>query len=212
MSLMLRTSVNRMAWIVGERWLASIFLRQYLQLSLSGSPVSYFGPMLAQQMSLFAGLCARATARAREQGAPTPAFAGALNAAPVRILSAPVTASSIFTKRSRIYAREDSVAELVRRFRIAHTERVEFQATDVKRLVQRTERQEDTTVLHAAMTLRREATIITAATASAQTIGAEQHRPAPLPGPPINVDLLTDHVIRQIDRRVIARKERMGRI
>jgi hypothetical protein len=214
MSLMLHASVNRMFWMVGKRWLLStVFWRQYLQLALSGSPVAFFSPIRAQQISFFTGPFSGPAVRVREQRAQITAFTGAVNAAPARILSAPVTASFITTKRSRIYAWEDSVAELVRGFRIARAERVEFQATDVKRLVHRSERQEDTTVLRAAMTLRREGTVITAAAVpAAQTLSAEQHRPTTASGSPINVDLLTEHVIRQIDRRVIARKERMGRI
>jgi hypothetical protein len=91
-----------------------------------------------------------------------------------------------------------------------------------ERLVHRCDRVERVAVHERTMTLRREPGIATSApaeVASRPSVGSPDYRrrafsPAPPPPtamPNINVNELTDQVIRQIDRRVIARRERMGR-
>ncbi len=89
-----------------------------------------------------------------------------------------------------------------------------------ERLVHRCDRVERMAVHERTMTLHRQpGAITTSAVEVASRPGARMpgDRPTYLPAPPppampnINVNELTDQVIRQIDRRVIARRERMGR-
>jgi hypothetical protein len=89
-----------------------------------------------------------------------------------------------------------------------------------ERLVHRCDRVERVAVQQRTMTLHRQAKATTSAppdVVSRPGMGKSHDRqgtylPAPPPAlPNINVNELTDQVIRQIDRRVIARRERMGR-
>ncbi len=89
-----------------------------------------------------------------------------------------------------------------------------------ERLVHRCDRVERVAVQQRTMTLHREPKVATSApteVASRPAMGTSHDRqgtysPAPPPAlPNINVNELTDQVIRQIDRRVVARRERMGR-
>lgn len=89
-----------------------------------------------------------------------------------------------------------------------------------ERLVQRSERVVPAEIGHRSLTLRREpvAAAPAAAKAVAQRLLEQERKTASLERaakpvtPAINVDQLVDQVIQQIDRRVIARRERMGRI
>lgn len=89
-----------------------------------------------------------------------------------------------------------------------------------ERLVHRCDRVERVAVQQRTMTLHRDTKVATSApteVASRPAMGTSLDRqrtysPAPPPAlPNINVNELTDQVIRQIDRRVVARRERMGR-
>jgi hypothetical protein len=90
-----------------------------------------------------------------------------------------------------------------------------------ERLVHRRDRVERMAVHERTMTLHRQPGAVTSApaeVASRPGAGTPGDRTTHLPAPPppmampnINVNELTDQVIRQIDRRVIARRERMGR-
>jgi hypothetical protein len=49
------------------------------------------------------------------------------------------------------------------------------------------------------------------AEAAASFAGERPFAPPPAPQPAMNVEALTDHVIKRIDQRLIAYRERMGR-
>jgi hypothetical protein len=109
---------------------------------------------------------------------------------------------STSTRRQRIDRRETKVTEISRR------------------LAERVQRIPETLPPPGPMALRSELRAVRRPPAFEETSGATRwrdppNRPPPVPPtavPPVNIDQLTAQVLKQIDRRVVARRERLGQV
>lgn len=213
LGLTLHAHIARTSMLVEQRWLhPTLIFRPKLHLAVLESLASN-GNQVFRQTALLREL--RTVFASRPQLHP-PADASLRQIVWPRAEAN----SSMMLHTSRVYSREELAGILERRFatRIA---RRETQHLDVStRLTHRLQRVEEANLLRQ-MTLKREvaaSTVKSAAGVRTFAPSEEQRRPFPSGAPAqpvmpaINVDQLAEQVIRQIDRRVVARRERMGKI
>lgn len=208
MALLLYLRSSRTALKIEQRWLRPIIdFRPQLHWWMTESSFSSANRVFLSQLNFLT--------RAQMMTQPS----AKQEAIPVQNLVYPSTVSERTHALMRIVDRSQ------REFAI-HFERRFVERRDTvllrtsERLVHRCDRVERTAVQQRAMTLHRQPKATASASAEVAShpgVRMPDDRAAYLPAPPppvmpnINVNELTDQVIRQIDRRVIARRERMGR-
>lgn len=207
-ALVMRLPGNRFALAIEQRWL---------------SPVLHFHPEFIWQM---AG--ARVTNVSQTSGHPARLIEVAPMAYTHRTIArvggpvpAPVTNPRTAGPIQRLFqnTRQDVATVIERRYAERRDSRSSMRT--LERLVERTQRTEQRQKIERTMTLRRDRVteirqeIEKAARLNGAPPDQERRRTAaPVLGqemPAVDLNQLADQVIRQIDRRVIARRERMGR-
>jgi hypothetical protein len=209
MALLLGVRNNRTAVRIEERQLRQVlnFNPQFL-LSIDASTRSQVSSAFAPQMNFLTHVTVARNADDRREAAT----------AANRVASPAPLGRLETVLRTATETRREFASSIERRF-AERRDSVTLRATE--RLLHRSERIE-TNMLERAMTLRRDpaAAVRTAAdagsAANARTFEqrarqGHQQLAVATPMPPVNVEQLADQVIRQIDRRVTARRERMGR-
>lgn len=208
LAVVLHQRNSRASVVIENRWLHAFHFHPQFYWSIAMSRFLRADQIFAKQMNLLTpvGVAGRAGPR-REPALLEVAGQGA-----------PVEKTRVLTKVDR-NARREFASLLERRF----VEKRDGHATrTAERLALRSNRIERFSFNERTMTLRGDsASVVSPAaksvlsTASAST-GMRQtsshSEPRPPAAPAINVDQLAEQVIRQIDRRVIARRERIGRI
>lgn len=209
MALLLAVRGGRTSVAIQERWLHQAFhYRPRFHWQINLSPVSRVVQSFARQMSVF-------------NSALVVSQRSALQASVVAKSVAPPPGMAYLQPLAQAvgWTRHEFSMQLERRF-LERQSSVSTRTTE--RLVHRSNRVEQVGVIERTLTLRRDpmaamrSVVETLSRANAQT--PDTRRPSfPMPSAPtvgmpaLNVDQLADQVIRQIDRRVIARRERMGR-
>jgi hypothetical protein len=210
LALLLHVRANSVALSIVERWLRpAVNYAPQLYLSIRESQV----PQVSRAF-------ARHTNVVNHSHAAMP---GSLRPEPMRLrdLIAPPRAETRTTLIPRVNGERQEFASILARRFPARRDSVDTRT--LERLLHRSERVERSAMPHqSAMLLRSPAPVFQSApdaTLQPNIRAAEEHRsfppiahPSPAAAPPINVEQLADQVIRQIDRRVVARRERMGRI
>lgn len=206
--LLLRANGNRTSLLVQQRWLRPI-LDSRLQLHLSIAC-----PQFSQLHQVFAKHTSVATP-------PHTTFAVTNRPETVLVRHTSFALATTLHRHSltRILDSRMELQKTVQRHSLERTEVGSPRTSE--RLILRTQRTEHRTAFERSMTLRRDfAPMARPATeflpnphASSseianRTFSAQRQQSAM---PQINVDQLADQVIHQIDRRIIARRERMGR-
>ncbi len=223
--LPLHATLGRTLVLLSQRWLSfQNRIQPQLKLSISACNVWNIGPanVYAPQMAflkLFAGFIQRSlvleTERNRQQAVVRQTlfeFRRAVSAPFVKE-DVPQVAMTLAIARTRA---EHLSATFQRHFSI----RQEADLTEVSRkLTQRLQRTHEESVIRSPMALRREALVgATPKKVSAEAMpehgsferrSSQQGVPA-MAMPELNVEHLANQVLKQIDRRVIARRERMG--
>jgi hypothetical protein len=211
MALLLHLRGSRTSVMIAERLLSPVlqFCPQF-HWSFAGSPCLRASKVFAEQVNLLTHARLVMEAGARPETV-------VVRSATSR------TVSSVWTRTlmgAVDTARRNFSTLLERRF----VERRDSLSTQTsERLVHRSNRVEQLGVVERTMTLRRDhaaamkSGVESIALANSRTPEdprrtLPQIQPTRPTMPAINVDQLADHVIRQIDRRIIARRERMGRI
>jgi hypothetical protein len=209
-ALLLHVRSSRTSLMIEERWLHPTFhFRPQFYWQTGGSQVSHISQTFSRQTSFLN--MARVVLRT---GVP-PETVLARSAPP------PARVERTGTPIQMLNSTRHELATLLERRFLERRDSVSTQTTE--RLVHRLTRVERLGAIERTMTLRRDPVAamksvvehISRPNAAALEQQGRRSFPAPLAPrgdmPAINVDQLADQVIRQIDRRVIARRERMGR-
>ena len=211
MSWLLHTRSCRTKTLVERRWFGTMFdHRPQFHLSLQ-FPTAFEDRRVFLKafnlLTLSGSSAQRASAAAR-----IPSAAGLERAGRERVLRHRHTATSVLESRT-------SLERVFERRSLEHSDFHSRRSTE--RLIHRRDRIERDTSIDRTIIFRRDPG--GAARSPGETVApigmragegsgrALQPRPSPPDQPQINVDQLADQVIRQIDRRIVARRERMGR-
>jgi hypothetical protein len=205
---LLRSSNSRTSLLLRQRWLRLV-LASRLQLSLSIAC-----PQFPQLHQVFAKNISGAAAR--------PSLIAVTNRPETVLLRHTRFAVGTTRHRHSLTRLVDSRIELQKTFQRHFVERAQVTSPrTTERLIHRSQRTEHRTAFERNMTLRRDPapTARSAVEFLPNTrAGASEITDRSFPVqrqqtilPPINVDQLAEQVIHQIDRRIIARRERMGR-
>jgi hypothetical protein len=211
MALLLHVRNSRTSVLIEERWLRPILqVRPQIHWKTGGTSFATTNQVFNKQVNFLSH------ARAAKEAGRRPETVLAMLAAPASVESR--ERAQALTRVIDGTRREFGVL-LERRF----VQRRDTLATrSTERLVHRSERVERIGVSERTLTLRRDATaamkssIEASVLAKSRAVDDRRMQTPVAPAQPtmsaINVDQLADQVIRQIDRKVIARRERMGRI